>query len=299
MIDELAGRLAAVAVLVRTAAATSRSVACAGVPPAAGCCCAGDRVAAESREAHSPSVISWVRDPTAAGAGAERPCRRRPASRGRPGNPLFDRTEAIRKPSIPADITLDGREYRYWYRTVRRHVPGRVGSRVHRRRISFRPSTAEMRARIPRPTVSLSPDAGVGGFVALQTWLGVAPIAPVSATAGPTFGGLTVTATAVPEPHRVDARRSRGGHDPLRAVGRDTSRRCAERKRAVRLDAAAPVGRPVRRRRRRELPRHRSPIVWTASWTASTGESGALDTIETTTAVTYRVREIQTIGEDR
>ena len=38
-------------------------------------------------------------------------------------------------------------------------------------------------------------------------------------------------------------------------------------------------------------------VTWHVSWTSSTGQSGTLPEITTTSSFAYRVREIQTIGE--
>ena len=155
-----------------------------------------------------------------------------------------------------------------------------------------------MRSRVPKPSIGLSPPLDVGGFVFLQTWLGVQPAAPVSATAGPTFDGLTVTATAVPDhiewtPGDPEAGTVRcelwGATRPVGAP--KDSAPCGW---TPQWPSAPQYGGG------QDLNFHGSvTLVWTATWTASTGESGALDIVETTTDTTYRVREIQTIGEDR
>jgi hypothetical protein len=274
----------------------SVSVDAQGASRGDGFCCTGlGTGGAGVEDGPNPSVTSWVRDPTQ----QVRAPSGQSASSCEPwqaGNPFFE-DGGHPQAAIPANIPPDGREYRYWYRTCG-SVFQDAWAAVFTAQDLVPAATADMRARIPRPTVSLSPPAAVGGFVALETWLGVEPMAPVSATAGPTFGGLTVTATAVPS--RIEWTPG----DP--AVATIT----CELWGATRPDGAdgqsAPCGWTPRVP---SAPQYGGgadenfhgtvTIVWTASWTASTGESGALDTVDTTTAVTYRVREIQTIGEDR
>jgi hypothetical protein len=290
-------RLAALAVITFAAEVTAGRLVVAG-DGSGGCCIGGGLGGGAAERGPSPSVTAWVRNP----ADQVRPPGGVSASScgpWRPINTLADTgTDAFAGQAvIPAGVGADAREYRQWWRDC----PGggqAVWAAVFSPEDLVPVAAAQMRSRLPRPTVGLSPDANVGGFVALQTWLGVDPMPPVSATAGPTFGGLTVTATAVPSHIEWTP------GDPT--VGRIICELWGQTRPEGAPSGSAPCGwtpqvpsAPQYGGGRDENFHGSVTVVWTASWTASTGESGSLDELSTSTDVTYRVREIQTIGEDR
>ena len=273
-------------------------------PPAAAAAADGlaARAAAESRAARSPSVTSWVRDPTRAGAAAERHVGVGLRRRGRPGNRSSSRdrrpSAAGRHPgrrhgrtaasTATGTATCGGVFQDVWAAvfTAEDLVPGRGrrDARPHpasdgvpvagcrRRRVRRLADVARRRAdragqRDRRPDVRRADGHRHRGA----------------------------------EPHRVDARRSRRSATiTLRAVGSDATGRRAERtERPVRVDAASAVGAAVRRRRRRELPRHRSPSCGPPRGRPRRASPARSTPSTRPPTVTYRVREIQTIGEDR
>ena len=262
-----------------------------------GCCRGGGAGGGEAVGGPSPAVVSWVRDPTSqvrppAGVSAS-------SCTGWVAANTYSPTGGVDAPQliIPSGV-IDGREYRQWSRTCEPGGLQTVLAAVFTPQDLVPVAADMMRSRVPKPMVGLSPDQTVGGFVFLQTWLGVTPMGPVSATAGPTFDGLTVTATAVADhiewtpgdPEAGTIRCALWGQVRPEG-GRSGDAPCGW---TPQWPSALQYGGGS------DENFHGSvTVVWTASWVASTGESGSLGTLQTTTPVTYRVREIQTIGEDR
>ena len=90
-------------------------------------------------------------------------------------------------------------------------------------------------------------------IVNFETWLGVTPSDPITATAA--IPGLSATVTATGNRHRMDDRlasRRRHHHDHLPAVGLDRVRR-----RWLHVDTRLPIGRQGHWHNRPALPRHR------------------------------------------
>lgn len=141
---------------------------------------------------------------------------------------------------------------------------------------------------VPRPTVAFSPpiDKMIVNF---ESWLGVTPHDPVSATA--TIPGLSATVTA--QASRIEW--STGSH----VAGDTTLITCqpwgSTGAAGCGWTPAYPsVGKVTGTADQRY---HGSvAIVWHISWQATNGASGTLDDLRTTTPVAMAVQEIQTIG---
>lgn len=139
-------------------------------------------------------------------------------------------------------------------------------------------------ARAPSPRLASAPPTDQL-IVNLETWFGVTPIAPVSATAS--IPGLSATVTLRPESIRVDT----GSGTVLRCGlwGSSTSKQsgCAWTPDVPSIPkftggGYAFVGTVT--------------LVWRVSWTATDGTGGTLDPIETSAPLRLAVREIQTVG---
>jgi enoyl reductase len=218
-------------------------------------------------------------------------------------NPIGDGTGTTALATIPADIALYAVAWNYYWRDCEPNPPGGQGAWFP----DLPPATLAQIARdevaklLPRPTINLSPALSVGGFVGLETWLAVTPVGTVSVTAGPLPPiGLSATTTATP----VSIEWITGDN----TIGTITCPLWGELPPAGADNAGltAPCG---------WLPQHPSAaqyggdrnenfagqvtIVWDVSWTATNGAGGDLGELRSTTTTSYRVREIQTIGEDR
>ena len=157
---------------------------------------------------------------------------------------------------------------------------------------------ADVSALVVGPRVALSPATLAGGLVNFPTWLKVAPLAPVSATAGPLPSGLSATTTATATGIRWDPGDGSSvvacalwGDLPAAGTPADAVGPCSWTPRAP----SAP-----RFTHASDERFHGSvSLVWAVSWAATDGTSGSLGLLTTTTPVAYRVRELQSIGVDR
>jgi hypothetical protein len=144
-------------------------------------------------------------------------------------------------------------------------------------------------ALVPRPTVDLAPPAEQM-IVNFESWLGVAPQQPVSATAS--IPGLSATVVATPA--RIEwATGSRVAGDTkvvsCKLWGSTTSSDCAWTPTYPSIDRVTGTS---------DLRYHGSlTLVWTVSWRATNGAGGSLPELRTTTPLRMAVHEIQTIGD--
>ena len=156
----------------------------------------------------------------------------------------------------------------------------------------------EVRKLVVAPKVALSPVQPAGGLVNFTTWLAVTPVAAVSATAGPLPDGLSATTTASVTAIRWDP----GDGSPVVSCGpwgalppadapEDAQGPCSWTPHAPSAPQFSHTD---------DLLFHSSvSLVWAVAWTATNGAGGGLGSLTTTSAFTYRVREVQSIGEDR
>jgi hypothetical protein len=151
----------------------------------------------------------------------------------------------------------------------------------------------EVLRKLPKPAPRLSPDVGVGGWVNFETWLAVGDPGAVSATAS--IPGLSATATA--RVTRLDWEPGDGravSCEPFGALppspGYAGPAPCGH---TYRWPSAPAVTGAEDLRFHGEIT-----LVWSASWTASNGDAGDLGEATSSSPFAYRVREIQTIGEE-
>jgi hypothetical protein len=148
----------------------------------------------------------------------------------------------------------------------------------------------EVTRRLPRPEPAFAPPAE-SMFVNFETWFGATPHDPVTATA--TVPGITVTVTAT----ATELTLNTGSI----VRGDTTTVNCDP---WGSTDYAAdgctwtPAHPSVERATGTTDYRYQASmtITWTITWRASTGASGTLDEITTTTDIPIAVREIQVIG---
>ena len=145
-------------------------------------------------------------------------------------------------------------------------------------------------ALVRKPEVTFSPpiDKMIVNF---ETWLGVTPQQPVTATAA--IPGLSATVTAQP----IDIEWTTGS----RVAGDITKIRCqpwGSTDSAQGGCAWTPAYPSVAKvTGTTDLRYHGTvTIIWKVSWQATNGASGTLDDLRTTTPVAMTVQEIQTIG---
>jgi hypothetical protein len=151
----------------------------------------------------------------------------------------------------------------------------------------------ELVRKLPKPAPRLSPDAGAGGWVNFETWLAVADPGIVSATAS--IPGLSATATA--RVSRIDWDPGDGGSlscEPFGALPPTPD-----------YTGPSPCGHTYQRPSvssatgSDDLRYHGSiTLVWSVTWTASNGAAGDLGEARSSAPFAYRVREIQTIGQE-
>lgn len=156
----------------------------------------------------------------------------------------------------------------------------------------------EVERLLDTPTITLSPGAEASGYVNLETWLAVEPMDDVSATAGPLPPDnltATTTATAVSiewvtgDPDVGTLVCDLWGELPGSGADEPGQAPCGWTPRypstpEFGIGGGAYVGSVT--------------VVWDVSWSASNGDGGDLGQLRTTTPVSYRVREIQTVGTD-
>jgi len=132
----------------------------------------------------------------------------------------------------------------------------------------------------------LSPPVATGGFVNFPTWFAAAEPGPITADAA--IPGLRAFVTARVKSSDWAAGDGSSVHcsglGARRPPGSATSGPCSHTFRASSAhEPAAAFAITVL-------------VTWTVTWRSSTGQTGALPDITTTTTFAYRVREIQTIG---
>lgn len=265
------------------------------VPPVVEACCTGGAGGDGDDSGGSPTVTSWVVGAT--NGGVSPPSGTSSCSGWRP-DPGFGTEISGEQGVIPADATADGRVWKYWFRTCDGVVQTVWAPEVSPEDLS-RIALLEVEKRLPKPTPATSPANEVGGFVTLETWLQVQAETDVSATAGPLPGGLTATTTATPS--AIEWYPIAGGEkitcDLWGALPTEAQ---------IESDAAAPCGwlppgpSAPQYGAGDDLRFHGEVVlVWSVAWTATNGAGGTLGELRSDVDWSYRVREIQTIGEDR
>jgi hypothetical protein len=200
---------------------------------------------------------------------------------------------------VQSVLEIDGEEWLFWYRDCDGTVQA-VWAPDYSPEDLARVALAEVERLIPPPNPSTLPTNDVGGFVTLETWLQVEATAPLAATAGPLPNGLTATTTATPVAIEWLPGDSETGTISCELWG------------AIPTDeqlydgVAAPCGwtppgpSAPQYGAGADLRFHGTIwIVWDVAWTATNGTGDTLGQIRSETDWSYRVREIQTIGEDR
>src|SRR3954468_6283696 len=143
---------------------------------------------------------------------------------------------------------------------------------------------------VPKPQVDFSPPADKM-VVNFESWLGVVPHAPVTATAA--IPGLSATVTARPtNVEWTTGTKVPGDTDVIACQGWGSTESAQEG------CAWTPAYPSVSKATGTNDQRYHGavPIVWQVSWQATNGATGALGELRTTTPVEMAVREIQTIG---
>ena len=156
----------------------------------------------------------------------------------------------------------------------------------------------EVRKLVVPPVVALSPVQAAGGLVNFTTWLAVTPVPAVAATAGPLPDGLSATATATVTELRWDPGDGSPvvscvpwGALPPPGAPEDAQGPCSWTPHAPSAPQFSHTD---------DLLFHASvSLVWSVVWSATNGATGVLGSLTTTNLFTYRVREVQSIGEDR
>jgi hypothetical protein len=143
---------------------------------------------------------------------------------------------------------------------------------------------------VPKPTVAFSPpiDKMIVNF---ETWLGVTPSPPITATAS--IPGLSATVTA----EATDIEWTTGS----KVAGDTTIITClpwGSTDEAHGGCSWTPAYPSVRKVTGTDDQRYHGTvtIVWNVSWQATNGASGSLGDLRTTTPITMGVQEIQTIS---
>ncbi|HEY0521244.1 MAG TPA: hypothetical protein VGC84_17270 [Ilumatobacteraceae bacterium] len=143
---------------------------------------------------------------------------------------------------------------------------------------------------VPKPSVAFSPPADKM-IVNFETWLGVTPSPPITATA--TIPGLSATVTAQP----IDIEWTTGS----KVAGDTTLISCrpwGSIESAQDGCSWTPAYPSVGKVTGTDDQRYHGTvtITWQVSWRASNGATGDLGDLRTTTPIQMGVREIQTIG---
>jgi hypothetical protein len=144
----------------------------------------------------------------------------------------------------------------------------------------------EVSRRLPLPSVLLSPDVSVGGYVNFETWLAVADPGVVSASSA--IPGLSATASA--RVLRVEWASGDGSVVSCTPFGSLPP--------SPGYTGPAPCGHTYRRASVTPDDRFHGSVtlVWASSWSASNGAAGDLGELSSSAPFAYRVREIQTVG---
>ncbi|WP_052710810.1 hypothetical protein [Pseudofrankia sp. DC12] len=152
----------------------------------------------------------------------------------------------------------------------------------------------EVRRRLPLPRPVLSPDPTVGLVVKVATWFAVPASQWVRVQATATALAATVTVTATPDTLVYDPG---DGSAPVSCAGPGP---------AFDPTVPAPVAPPACSYTYRDAStaapdRHAWPaslsVRWQVGWTASNGQTGALDPLVTTTPITVVVHEYQALEQ--
>ncbi len=143
-------------------------------------------------------------------------------------------------------------------------------------------------AKVPAPVPVFSPPSA-NLIVNIETWFGVTPVAPVTATAQ--IPGLTSTVTATATELRLDT--------GSKVVGDTTTVTCppwGSATASVGGCAWTPKYPSVQKVTGTTDKRYHATltVTWSVTWSATNGQTGDLGTITTQTAVQFTVREIQT-----
>lgn len=260
-----------------------------------GACCQGGN-SGDGDDDSPPTVSSWVLGAT--NGGVSRPSGTSSCSGWSIANAgTFDGPDQG-DPTAQSTIEVNGEPWSFWQRTCEGIIQA-VWAPAYSPEDLARIALLEVERNLPAPSPVTSPSNDVGGFVSLETWLQVGTEADVSATAGPLPNGLTATTTATPV--RIEWTPIAGGEKitcelwgslPTEAEAND--------------DVAAPCGwlppgpsAPQYGAGDDLLFRGSIELVWSVAWTATDGTGGDLGELTSDAPWSYRVREIQTIGEDR
>ncbi len=265
------------------------------VPPRSEACCTGGAGGDGEDSGGSPTVTSWVAGAT--NGGVSRPSGTSSCTGWQPDSGFGTETTG-EQGVLPSEATADGRVWKFWFRTCDGVVQN-VWAPDYSPEDLAQIAMAEVEKNLPRPAPSTSPANDVGGFVTLETWLQVDAEIDVSATAGPLPDGLTATTTATPS--AIEWSPIPGGEkivcDLWGALPSEAQ---------IESDAAAPCGwlppgpSAPQYGAGGDLRFHGEVVlVWTVAWAATNGTGGDLGELRSTADWSYRVREIQTIGEDR
>lgn len=144
-------------------------------------------------------------------------------------------------------------------------------------------------AKIPKPSLATAPPTD-RLIVNLESWFGVTPMAPVSATAS--IPGASATVTARPRSIRLVTGSTVPGDQRVVECGlwgsSSAARNgCTWTPRFPSIPSLTGAGYAF----------HGSITVrWEITWTSTSGAGGTLDDYDSTTAVQFAVREIQTVG---
>ncbi len=143
-------------------------------------------------------------------------------------------------------------------------------------------------SKVPKPVPVFSPPSA-NLIVNIETWFGVTPVAPVTATAQ--IPGLTSTVTATATELRLDT--------GSKVVGDTTTVTCppwGSATASVGGCAWTPKYPSVQKVTGTTDKRYHATltVTWSVTWSATNGQTGDLGTITTQTAVQFTVREIQT-----
>jgi hypothetical protein len=146
-------------------------------------------------------------------------------------------------------------------------------------------------ALVPRPEVAFSPPVDKM-IVNFESWLGITPIPPVTATAA--IPGLSATVTA--EASDIEwATGSLVAGDTTLIACKPWGSTAAAAGGCAWTPTYPSVGKVTGTT---DLRYHGTvTIIWRVSWLATNGVSGALGDLRTTTPVEMGVQEIQTIGD--
>jgi hypothetical protein len=140
--------------------------------------------------------------------------------------------------------------------------------------------------KLPPLAPELSPPVATGGFVNFPTWFAAADPGPISVAAS--IPGLSAVVTARVRNSQWDA----GDGSIVHCSGLGTPRSAG----SAAVGACSHTFAASSAREPGDAFTITVSVTWTVTWRASTGQTGTLPDITTTTSFAYRVREVQTIG---